>query len=64
MRYNPSTDRAHLLDELAEQTRAVITKLVPPCPRNAVWDSALGRWVDNQAAVSAWHQEAGARPAV
>lgn len=47
MRYNPSTDQAHLLDELAEQTRAVISKLNPPAPRNIVWCSLQGRWINN-----------------
>lgn len=61
MRYNPSTDQAQLLDELAAQTKAVITKLVPPRPRNVVWDVCLGRYVDNSAAVLTY---AGLPPAV
>jgi hypothetical protein len=56
MRFNPATESTvRSLDDLAEQNRAVITRLNPPCPRNAVWDSAEGRWVDNSTEVARWH---------
>lgn len=47
MRYNPDTDRAKNLDDLAAQTRAVIQKLHPPKPSDIVWSSAEGRWIKN-----------------
>lgn len=50
MRYNADTDRARLLDELAAESRAVISKLHPPAPRDIVWSSLEGRWVQQSAA--------------
>lgn len=47
MRYNPDTDRARSMDDLAEETRKVISKLNPPKPRDVVWDSLQGRWIPN-----------------
>lgn len=56
MRFNPATESAsRSLDGLAEQTRAVITKLDTPCPRSSVWDPAEGCWVDNTTEVARWH---------
>lgn len=49
MRYNPSTDRAQLLDTLAEETRKVIQKLNPPKPLDIVWSVQEGRWVSQKA---------------
>lgn len=53
MRYNSDTDRARLLDDLAAESRAVISKLYPPAPRAIVWSSLEGRWVPNPAAKNA-----------
>lgn len=53
MRYNADTDRARLFDDLAAESRAVISKLHPPAPRDIVWSSALGRWISNPAAKNA-----------
>lgn len=50
MRYNADTDRARLLDDLAAESRAVISKLNPPAPRDIVWSSLEGRWVRQSAA--------------
>lgn len=47
MRYNPNTDNARLLDDLAEQSRQVIKKLNPPAPQAVVWSSLEGRWINN-----------------
>lgn len=47
MRYNPDTDRAKNLDELAEETRKVIQKLNPPKPSNVVWSPELRRYIPN-----------------
>lgn len=47
MRHNPDTDRARLLDDLAAETQAIISKLQPPTPKAVVWSSLEGRWIPN-----------------
>lgn len=47
MRYNPDTDNARLLDELAAESRKIIGRLHPQAQREIVWSSVEGRWIRN-----------------
>ena len=51
MYYNPDTEKAiRNLDDLAAETRRVISKLNPPKANDIVWSVSEGRWVNNTAA--------------
>ena len=51
MYYNPATEAAvRNLDDLAAETRRVISKLNPPKANAIVWSSLEGRWINNPAA--------------
>jgi len=46
MRFNPATEtQARTLDQLAAETRAVISRLPKPVPLARVWCSLTGGWV-------------------
>ena len=48
MYYNPDTEKAiRSLDDLAAETRRVISKLNPPKANDIVWSVSEGRWVKN-----------------
>lgn len=45
MRFNPATDNARTIDELAAETRAVLANLpAPPLQRSVLWDCTNGGW--------------------
>lgn len=53
MYYNPATENAvRTIEDLAAETRAVITKLHPPKPNRIVWSSIEGRWIPNYEAIA------------
>jgi hypothetical protein len=48
MYYNPATESAvRKLEDLAAANRKVIAKLNPPQPKEIVWSSLEGRWINN-----------------
>jgi hypothetical protein len=48
MYYNPATEAAvRNLDDLAAETRRIISKLNPPKANDIVWSVSEGRWVKN-----------------